>query len=809
MSTSLAIADRADIHKSCKSVELLVNVLNDYCQVADALVALQKKLVKALRDSAASKVTASIPASALLTTATIFEALSEVDSKFVKLADKECDSVSNEVRKWFKKLAKEEKAHDDKVANANAKIKHAGQLYEKKAKKSPRDAQEEHARYLTLLSVLGPEVSQDRYEHSLSVTKRHTSILHNVAASVSRVADAEWLRSCEQVRRFAPAIGQLGEWRSLCEGGWTGPVPPDLPLYEKSDEAPQGQTLEKPAPEYTSRGPSEQDIAQQQAEQTPGKSSAVTSPPPQYSSPDLRAAPNETPPQSDRTRPDTTLASLASFPTPPNHFPLPPVAGAVSTPPQTPPLRSLASDSDHRLGIAESRASDSSSGHPAPRRSAPPSPALSNVPPLMTTSSDTPALTAPSLSSSNTFSEQSSPNSSGGVDRDRPPEPAPRVLQDTSPLSESPNPSVRHTEVRSREGPNDQEFGIVRSPRDDGATSAHHRSRPIERTDTGRSNGSVVAALRDRYARSPGSNSTSPKEVVRLPLSVSSLATRYDTTGEPPTSPKSPERRRLSTDQSYRVPVPASSNGTQLPVNTGPTSSPTASANEPFVVRQRAFEAEGQRLSDRERQLRQREQDIERRTKELEYERYRMQREVERPPVDLPTGDYLARSPITPSRLPDGYISGAHRPIHQHQSYSATNLTAPSMPTTPTQYMTRTSPLNSPGGPGSHAPSCGCESCSASKYGSRTAFPSARDLRPPEPPITLRPEKPKGWIRRLSMPVMGNAFSSDSKKGISNLVGSGVSSGQYRSSLALPDEDGRLRYELNGSGNRSTATLGR
>lgn len=59
-------------------------------------------------------------------------------------------------------LQKEEKAHDDKVASANAKIKQAGQLYEKKSKKSPRDAQEEHTRYITLLSVLGPEVTQEK-----------------------------------------------------------------------------------------------------------------------------------------------------------------------------------------------------------------------------------------------------------------------------------------------------------------------------------------------------------------------------------------------------------------------------------------------------------------------------------------------------------------------------------------------------------------------------------------------------------------------------------------------------------------------
>ena len=44
-------------------------------------------------------------ANALNASATIFESMVEVDTKFAKYADKECDSVSAEVKKWFKKLA--------------------------------------------------------------------------------------------------------------------------------------------------------------------------------------------------------------------------------------------------------------------------------------------------------------------------------------------------------------------------------------------------------------------------------------------------------------------------------------------------------------------------------------------------------------------------------------------------------------------------------------------------------------------------------------------------------------------------------
>jgi hypothetical protein len=38
-------------------------------------------------------------------TATIFETMSEIDTKFAKLADREYDGITGEVKKWFKKLA--------------------------------------------------------------------------------------------------------------------------------------------------------------------------------------------------------------------------------------------------------------------------------------------------------------------------------------------------------------------------------------------------------------------------------------------------------------------------------------------------------------------------------------------------------------------------------------------------------------------------------------------------------------------------------------------------------------------------------
>jgi hypothetical protein len=57
---SQPLAERTDIHKACKSIEILLGVFNDYCEAAGAVVTLQKKLAKALREMAGMKVTEEI-----------------------------------------------------------------------------------------------------------------------------------------------------------------------------------------------------------------------------------------------------------------------------------------------------------------------------------------------------------------------------------------------------------------------------------------------------------------------------------------------------------------------------------------------------------------------------------------------------------------------------------------------------------------------------------------------------------------------------------------------------------------------------
>ncbi|KZT06136.1 uncharacterized protein LAESUDRAFT_813047 [Laetiporus sulphureus 93-53] len=829
----LSVADRNDIHKSCKTLEVVVNVLNDYCEAANAILSLQKKLARALRDASSVRCVAEIPANALNASATIFETLSDIDSRFVKLADKECDGISAELKKWFKRLAKEERAHDDRIASANAKIKQAGLQYEKKSKKNPQGAAEEHTRYINLLSTLGPEINNEKYNHALLVTRKHSGTMHTLAACLSRVADGEWLRSCEGVRRFSTTIGQLGEWRTYCEAGWSGSAPADLP---KAD-VPQNQSIrsippvqtnddvtpnadnssrelkvplgDSPAPEYSSRHASEQDLGASSRAITPSGDSPAALP--QYLATPGRKSPPRLTVGKNLNDSTTSLASLASFPSPPTHFPLPPV-------PRSP------------VSQADVMKSESSSGHRPlvdttfPRVAESPA----QLTPTETSHQDHSPATWHSESPASDISrfqvqdnmrvhETSSAHASVNdhlVKNSDPPAANATASETILPPVVEAHARTSLPEVIDDED-HDVDFGVKKAVENFPMLNAKNLDAsiapPVQRSDTGRSNGSVVASLRDRYNRP--AESTSPKrEVPRLPTSVSRLATQYETSAVAPTSPSPPQNRsRASTDMTRRIPPPESSVLPSAAKQVVTGHAPAAIVDDIAIRRQRIEELEELELREQELELRMKEREIGRKAKELEAERARLL--YTRSPdsghgSDATRGGIVNRLSKYPQlgSFPSQPPSRAQYVVH---SYSTTNL-QPQPTSPPTSSQQSSSQPSSPlFRPTDHAPYCGCEACSTSKYRSQESSLGAADVRPRQPPIIgIRAEKPKGWIRRLSMPV-GNAFSLDSKK---NLGGAGVWGGSSsRTSLVLPGEDGVMLQKTitGGIKNRSTTNLAR
>lgn len=245
--------------------------------------------------------------------------------------------------------------------------------------------------------------------------------------------------------------------------------------------------------------------------------------------------------------------------------------------------------------------------------------------------------------------------------------------------------------------------------------------------------------------------------------------------------------------------------------------SSTPTMDEIAIRRRRIEELEDLELRERDYELRMKEREIEQRARELERERLNLMNARDtRNDGYVGAGTRVASGPrLSTTRPSMDAMPGSRYPSSYSQS--ATHLVPPASSQASTSSRTGSSQPSSPASqPTDHAPYCGCEACSASKYKGREGpAPSPRDLRPPEPLIQLRPEKPKGgWIRRLSMPVIPNAFSLDSKKGGAGIAGHGAGTGAgYRNSLAFAEEDGRLHLHTDLTGgirnNRSSTNVAR
>ncbi|KAJ8072420.1 hypothetical protein PM082_015979 [Marasmius tenuissimus] len=864
------LAERVDVHKACRSIENLLSVFNDYCEAAGAIAILQRKLSKALRETAGMKVTGEYAANALNTSATIFEALNEVDQKFAKLADKEYDALSEEVKKWFKKLAKEEKTHDERIVAANNKIKAAGALYEKKSKKNPREANDEHIRYINLISAMGPEISQEKYNHSLLVTQRHSSTTYSIAACVSRLADAEWTKACEGVRRFSPTIGKLGEWRALCEGGWTGSIPQDLPDVdephlqsaaikeqqipstrpeEAQDERMQQQATirgVKPEPDqlrspsdqgglYT--GPSTPKLSEGELNEgtltqrpyqafqdsTGGNTGGESAPPTSFNF-------------TRQFQDDTTgsVRSLSAFPSPPTHYPLPP---AMAHRHRQQSSRSLSgqSNSTNQVSFPTVSAPESveNSTPVSPAASPGVSPASS---PMQLRFQDRHPQESTDAVTQATPEPRSSPQPPARAKPVRSETMDPAVYRNAEPVQPDENmPSTRSL------GRNEQ--SADEPPRDLGSSPSPHRTRAsidstrpmqLERSDTGASNGSLVAAMRDRYSHNSGASSPPlTKDIpVRLPQSVSNLASRYDRPVSPPgarplpsidTNTRARQQESLQWEREREPTVTAgyrSASGGREPVS-------ASAADEELSARRRHQQRMEQmaelELREKEQELKRREQDIEERARQLERERAQFvqganlstsdvsrprqrqlsfQREEQSRPYTS-YGDVLP-SPSSASPVSPRLGANANVRPHSHYSASATHLVPPGSSATKGSYRS------------------GDESYISDYRSSNSRDPSvasttATSMNSSPVISTPRTEK-KGWMRRLSMPIVaGNAFLEGKKHSSNNSYGGNkgglLSLDSKRNGsnthLSRVSEDGRVNYGLgSGISNRSVTNLG-
>lgn len=323
----------------------------------------------------------------------------------------------------------------------------------------------------------------------------------------------EWQRSCEEVRRFAPGIGRLGQWKALCDGGWVGPVPDGLPGDEAEGTQPTQPTSVGDARESATAGsaqnldiPIKSSSAPSQALESPQAQRPMTSsrPPSAYSQPrhvetvQDQEVPLIPPRPITDNRMDSiaSITTLTSFPAPPTHFPIPPPFSESKLRPQQPSGQSAgeSSSASHSPMLESGRNAESPLPLEEEERRGPEA-SFS----VSTGSREEPQVRdSYSTGDRNVLDNEQSLASNG--------RPSAEVSYSNTSANDAPRNAISHASQMPQNLPpgdyfsdEDREFGYRDHGQPRAKTIDALRTRGVERNESVASNGSVVTSLRNRY----------------------------------------------------------------------------------------------------------------------------------------------------------------------------------------------------------------------------------------------------------------------------------------------------------------------
>lgn len=363
------------------------------------------------------------------------------------------------------------------------------------------------------------------------MTQRHTSTTYSAAACLSRIADSEWVRAYEGVRRFSPTIGQLGEWRALCEGGWTRSLPQDLPDPEESQQTQPDRDIidERRIEEEDRQAPT---TIRNVEVRDPRESVERARPPPGYTlgpeqardyvpltrnsptllksnlmqtvssgqEPSSSTGPSSFEPPRPFVDPNTgSVRSLSAFPSPPTHFPLPPPRRQQPSQSQSSQSSSYANLSTLPRLTESPLPGDEGEGVEDPIVSFQP-----NHENLINSDSAPPS---PEEKFQETSARPDLLASSTAYDDDHQ-RPAPIRSQTMPPaasatnnnLVDSPDSRVSLNRDEYRDQGGVHEFGMNIGHPSKNRTVDPAKTQAVERSDTSGSSGSIVADMRNRYS---------------------------------------------------------------------------------------------------------------------------------------------------------------------------------------------------------------------------------------------------------------------------------------------------------------------
>ncbi|POY75502.1 hypothetical protein BMF94_1404 [Rhodotorula taiwanensis] len=277
--------ERAVLHKTLTNLSSLLVALDELRDTSQTHSKARKHVAKATRDladgfkekSAGAGGKSDEVAEALVSCASMLEALQEVEEKHARALRKEYEGLNDAIARYFRKTAKEEKAHEDRLADLDARVAKATASYQSTARAASASSQRnmhaaldsttaQHSSYMHELSSLSAQIKQVKTAYAGEVASRREVATREVASTLCAIAEREWRQDVEAVRRGAETLGRL-----VSAAVWVAPgmervavaAPPEPPGNgERANRAvdmvlhPQRRPEEPPFAQGASRAPS-------------------------------------------------------------------------------------------------------------------------------------------------------------------------------------------------------------------------------------------------------------------------------------------------------------------------------------------------------------------------------------------------------------------------------------------------------------------------------------------------------------------------------------------------------------------------
>ncbi|KAL8292535.1 hypothetical protein RQP46_001147 [Phenoliferia psychrophenolica] len=262
------VVERPTLHKSLAALSGVLVSLDEVRDLVARIGKAQKKLSKSQRELASTfgdKVEpgarSEIVAAALMASASMFEALSEVDGRQAKFLQKEYEAANDLSAKVFKRIAKEEKAYDETLSNLDSKVQKANASFEKSRPRQPasspaalHNANETHSKYIATLSTLSASIASVKKSHSESVGDHRQRAMREVARILCGVADASWRSRVEATKKGGERAGEVVARGVWCESSMPGLAPEEeeaVPAAVSPSIQQQQTSTRGPRPLYT------------------------------------------------------------------------------------------------------------------------------------------------------------------------------------------------------------------------------------------------------------------------------------------------------------------------------------------------------------------------------------------------------------------------------------------------------------------------------------------------------------------------------------------------------------------------------